>query len=319
MPDKLADLTQPTKEKNMILIRTPILRTILSSQSKTTSASFAFGSLFSYTPAARLSSSSSITTTTATTTITSSFSTSTNSEQDLVTNCLANYSIEVTPGAAKKVKAFDNVDGLALGTHVNVTYLVGADINESLDICDRLVQGGMKPVAHVPARAFPTLSDVEDYLSKLHVLGCDEVLVLGGGAAEPAGDLHESMQILESGLLQKYQFKKIGVAAHPEGHPDIEKDELSSAILRKELWAKDAQVELYYETQFCFESAPIVAWEKETRKMLKEHIDINDMPTVRLGIAGPAKISNLIKFGLMSGVGNSLSFLQKTSISFMAV
>ena len=91
--------------------------------------------------------------------------------------------------------------GLAPGTNVNVTYLVGADINESLDICDRLVQGGMKPVAHVPARAFLTLSDVEDYLSKLHDLGCREVLVLGGGAAEPVGDLHESMQILESGLF----------------------------------------------------------------------------------------------------------------------
>ena len=35
------------------------------------------------------------------------------------------------------------------------------------------------------------------------------------------------------------------------------------------------------------------------------------LPSVRLGIAGPATISNLIKFGAMSGVGNSLNFLSK--------
>jgi methylenetetrahydrofolate reductase (NADPH) len=237
---------------------------------------------------------------------------STTDTTTLVQSCLANYSIEVTPGAAKKVSSFAEVKGLAPNTNVNVTYLVGADINESLDICARLVEGGMLPVAHVPARAFPTLSDVEDYLSKLNQLGCREVLVLGGGAAEPAGELHETMQILESGLLQKYDFHKVGVAAHPEGHPDISDDELRSALLRKALWARDQNVELYYETQFCFEPEPIIAWEIDTRSMLQEHIDDPaSMPTVRLGIAGPAKIANLIKFGVMSGVGNSLRFLTK--------
>jgi len=226
---------------------------------------------------------------------------------------LANYSIEVTPGAARKINSFADVAGLAPNTSVNVTYLVGADINESLEICSRLVEGGMVPVAHVPARAFATLSEVDDYLSKLHQLGCQEVLVLGGGAPEPAGELHETMQILESGLLAKYSFNKIGVAAHPEGHPEISESALADAILRKALWAKEANVELYYETQFCFDHEPIIEWEERTRKMLREHInDPKDvLPTVRLGIAGPAKISNLIKFGTMSGVGNSLQFLSQ--------
>ena len=235
-------------------------------------------------------------------------------DKTLVQQCLHNYSIEVTPGAARKIDDFAAVPGLAPNTSVNVTYLVGADINESLDIAKRLVEGGMQPVAHVPARAFATLSDVDDYLSKLHDLGCREVLVLGGGAPEPVGDLHETMQILDSGLLQKYKFSKIGVAAHPEGHPDISDEELSRAIVRKAAWAQEHGIELYYETQFCFEPEPIVEWEKKTRQALKEHgIRAEAMPAVRLGVAGPAKISNLIKFGAMSGVGNSLSFLTKYS------
>ena len=241
-------------------------------------------------------------------------STTPSKDLTLVQKCLHNYSIEVTPGAARKIADFAQVEGLAPNTSVNVTYLVGADINESLDICKRLVQGGMQPVAHVPARAFATLSEVEDYLSKLQALGCREVLVLGGGAAEPIGELHETMQILDSGLLQKYKFSKIGVAAHPEGHPDIDDAHLSTAILRKALWAKEHHVELYYETQFCFEPEPIIEWEQKTRQLLNDNgIASHEMPTVRLGVAGPAKIANLIKFGTMSGVGNSLSFFTKYS------
>ena len=55
------------------------------------------------------------------------------------------------------------------------------------------------------------------YLKELRALGCKDVLVLGGGGAEPAGSLHETMQILESGLLQTHGFETVGVAAHPEG------------------------------------------------------------------------------------------------------
>jgi methylenetetrahydrofolate reductase (NADPH) len=252
--------------------------------------------------------------------------------------CLANYSIEVTPGAARKIASFADIALLAPGTVVNVTYLVGADMDESLAICARLVEGGMRPVAHVPARAFATMADAEEYLSRLSALGVEDVLVLGGGAPQPAGKLHETMQILESGLLQRYGFRTVGVAAHPEGPPDIGEDELLDALLRKAAWARDHGVDMYYETQFCFDPEPIVAWEKRTRAALKAHLDetpvaeLEDgaggggvsggagvvsphaagwLPAVRLGVAGPAKISSLIKFGTMSGVGNSLSFVSK--------
>ncbi len=224
------------------------------------------------------------------------------------------YSIEVTPGQSRKISDFASVEGLSAGTEVNVTYLVGANIEESIDTCKRLVAGGMRPVAHVPARAFPTLLEVEAFLSRLHGAGVEDVLVLGGGADAPAGELHESMQILESGLLQKYGFRTVGVAAHPEGHPAISADELQRALLRKAQWAQQEGISLYYATQFCFQLEPLVEWEKKTRTALVEHLGGKDnLPTVRLGVAGPAKISSLIKFGMMSGVGNSLRFLTKYS------
>ena len=113
----------------------------------------------------------------------------------------ANYSIEVTPAAAKKIARFDQVDGLRAGTAVNVTYLVGADMEESIDTCAKFAAAGMRPVAHVPVRAFGDLAETEEYLSRLRGVGVDELLVLGGGATEPKGALHESMQLLQDSDL----------------------------------------------------------------------------------------------------------------------
>eukprot|EP00937_MAST-01D_sp_MAST-1D-sp2_P003795 g3795.t1 len=225
----------------------------------------------------------------------------------------ARYSVEVTPAAARKVKGcFSDVAGLRAGTTVNVTYLVGADIEESISTCERLARAGMRPVAHVPARSFASLGDADEYLTRLRGVGVDELLLLGGGAEVPTGALHESMQLLEAGLPQKHGFSRVGVAAHPEGHPDIGPEALRDALLRKAAWAHDCGAELYYETQFCFEPEPIAAWERDTRAALREALGADaPLPRVRLGVAGPAKISALIKFGAMSGVGNSLRFVSK--------
>lgn len=195
-----------------------------------------------------------------------------------IRRCLQNYSIEVTPGQARKIKDFGAVAGLRAGTAVNVTCLPGADPAESIDICARLAAAGLRPVAHVPARNFRDVDAVGAYVEGLRGVGVDEVLALGGGAPTPAGSLRETMQLLESGLFAG--FERIGVAAHPEGHPDVSNAELDDAMARKVDWAKREGVDLrvvaspsgsspaertayrrYLETQFCFEAAPIVEWE----------------------------------------------------------
>merc|ERR1712176_541975 len=105
------------------------------------------------------------------------------------------------------------------------------------------------------------------------------------------------MQILESGLLQKYGFARIGVAAHPEGHPDVDEEVMTEALLRKAAWASACGVDLYYATQFCFEADPIIQWERRIRGLLVERLGKKEgLPDVILGVAGPAKYSTLIKF-----------------------
>ena len=50
--------------------------------------------------------------------------------------------------------------------------------------------------------------------------GVDEVLIIGGGVDQPVGAFDNSLQVLETGLLQKHGIRRVGVAGHPEGSPD---------------------------------------------------------------------------------------------------
>ena len=231
---------------------------------------------------------------------------------DAVQRCVQGFSVELTPSRTNSILNFSDIAGLHRGTTVNVTTLVGANMQDSVHACARLHAAGMNCVAHVPAREFRSISELEAFLKEVRATGCDEVLVLGGGAPKPAGELSEAMQVLESGLLQKYGFRKVGVAAHPEGHPDVAEEVMTRVLLEKAKWAKDEGVELYFETQFSFEAEPVLQWERRTRAMLRDQLGPDAvLPRVHLGLAGPARISSLIRFAAFSGVGSSLAFIAK--------
>jgi len=229
-----------------------------------------------------------------------------------ICKCMRDYSIEVTPAAAGRIK---DLQSLALRPHttVNVTYLPNSSPAETVEVCRRLVDARLEPVAHVPARSFANLDEVDEYFKALRTVGVQRILVLGGSATVPRGKLTETMDILDSGLVTQHGFVSVGVAAHPEGHPDIAEDVLMDALVRKARWARQHGVELYFATQFCFEPEPIIEWESKLRKRLLHDLggDIKALPRVHLGLAGPAKIGNLIKFAAMSGVGQSMQFVSK--------
>jgi len=227
-----------------------------------------------------------------------------------IQRCVAGYSVEVTPQAARRVKSFADADGLQRGTTVNVTFLPNSAAEETVALCRRLLQEGMHPVAHLPTRRFVSLAAVEIYLTTLREAGVKEVLVIGGDVPAPAGALVESLQVLESGLLEKYGVTRVGVAAHPEGHPDIDDATLDEVLLRKAQWANTHGVDLYFETQFCFEAEPVVQWERRVRSLMRDHLR-NELPAIVLGVAGPTKLSSLLRFALAAGVGPSVRFLTR--------
>ena len=220
-----------------------------------------------------------------------------------ISSLLNGFSTEVTPTSASKVNNFQ--EHLSLGTSVNVTLLAGSNLKDTVQVCKRLNEEGFNPVPHIVARNFENTRALEIFLDLLVSTACVcEVLVIAGDIARPLGPFSDSLQILNSGLLEKYQIRKVGVAGHPEGSPDISKDKLANAISDKNNWAKNSDMEAYITTQFCFEVPSIITWEKNIRK------DGNKLP-IHIGIPGPATLNTLIKFATISGIGPSIRVLTR--------
>ena len=94
------------------------------------------------------------------------------------------------------------------------------------------------------------------------------------------------MALLEIGLFEKHGIRRIAVTSHPEGSPDIDTATLAEALPAKNAWAAAHDVEMYLETQFCFEAAPVLAWERPTRAA-------GNRLLIKIGLPGPATLKTL--------------------------
>jgi methylenetetrahydrofolate reductase (NADPH) len=222
---------------------------------------------------------------------------------DAIIDAGQNWSIEVTPPGAGKIESFAEV--LAENTTVNVTFLPGTDPKDTVDVAVRLRDEGMNPVPHIAARSLQSKDQLNDLVKDMVMRAkVNEVLVIGGGVDNPVGDFSDSMQVLATGVLQDHGIRRIGVSGHPEGSPDISPSELADALQWKNDFARKEGLELYIETQFCFEAEPVIAWEKSIREAG------NSLP-IRIGIPGPATIKTLLRFAQISGIGPSMRMITK--------
>jgi methylenetetrahydrofolate reductase (NADPH) len=225
------------------------------------------------------------------------------SETQNIIKFLENCSVEVTPGGAAKIENFRDL--LRPGTTVFVTFLPGTDIKTTVATVKRLHAEGMKPVPHFAARSTPNRAFLEENLKVFQdECGVDEALLIGGGVTNPVGDFSSSMEILRLDLLQKYGIKKLGIAGHPEGSPDIPPAEVTKALLEKNAYAKQSGIEMYITTQFCFEAEPIIEWDKRIRA------EGNELP-IHIGIPGLATIKTLLAHATACGIGPSMRIITR--------
>ena len=220
-----------------------------------------------------------------------------------IIDLVQDFTIETTPGSATKIH--DYRDHLRPGTKVAVTFLPGSDFADTLATATRLKDEGFEPMPHFAARSIPSRSALENYLRALRDdVGVKHAVALAGAVASPLGPFESSMDILETGLFDAYGIKSIGVAGHPEGSPDISSTDLLKALAWKNAFAERSDAELYIATQFCFEAAPIIAWDRAMREAG------NRLP-IHIGVPGLATIKTLINHAKACGVGPSMRFLTR--------
>ena len=226
---------------------------------------------------------------------------------EVVKNFLNGYSIEVTPNAAAKIENFAEV--LPVNTRIYIAHIEGTPFDEMLTTAKKITNEGFIPMPHFPARIIEDKDMLESWLSQYSgEANVQEALLIAGGSKEPTGVYDSSIQIIETELFDKYSFKRLHVAGHPEGNKDIDKDSthtnVNKALSWKNEYAKRTDAQIAIATQFCFDSEAIIQWANSL-------IDMNiDLP-VHIGIAGPAKLQTLIRYSIECGVGASMKVLQK--------
>tara|TARA_B100000315_G_scaffold2443_1_gene2282 strand:- start:45 stop:773 length:729 start_codon:yes stop_codon:yes gene_type:complete len=191
-----------------------------------------------------------------------------------------NFSIEITMK--------NDLSILPKVKDVYITMLPGNDYKEVANTAINLAKSGFNPVPHFPARSIKNQSELKDFVNRCKDGGVKQALVIGG-SAQPIGDFHCSLQLLETGLFEDW---KIGIAGHPDGSPDISDSDLEKAMIDKKPYAD------YIITQWCLDVKPIA-----------EFISKQTLP-VHVGITGPLKISSLLKFANIVGGKNSINFLK---------
>jgi methylenetetrahydrofolate reductase (NADPH) len=199
---------------------------------------------------------------------------------------------------------------LPAGKAVYVSHLPKQDWRETEETCRAVRAAGFRPVPHVPVRLLPDAATMHRVLGGLvNSAQVDEVLLISGDYPQAAGPYSEVLQLVGSGALQQHGLKRLSVAGHPEGHPKVQLAAIRHAELDKVRMAQEAGLELTLVTQFFFEQTPFLEWARELRSAGVQARIVG-------GLAGPTKLSSLIKFAMRCGAGASMRVLTARPAAF---
>jgi len=223
------------------------------------------------------------------------------------TNMVDGYSLEMTAKETEGLR--DAAPLIRPGTQIAVTFLPGEEIQQRVDAAKLVRELGFEPIVHLSARRLTSEAELDTYLADItREAKVKRVFIIAGDPSEAEGPYETSLQIIESGLLEKHGIEIVGVGGHPEGHPNNSPAELWDWMERKLDSVRARGMTPLVVTQFAFDDDAIVEWVGEMRR---RGIDV----PVRLGVPGPAGIKRLLGFAKRCGVGASASVMKKYGIS----
>jgi methylenetetrahydrofolate reductase (NADPH) len=138
-------------------------------------------------------------------------------------------------------------------------------------------------------------SHLDQLLERMARAGIEDVFVIGRDNAEPVGDYSSAGEVLP---LIRERVRAVGIAAYPEGHPQIDSDELARALEEKGPYAD------YMVTQMCFDADVVLRWLRETRERGVS------LP-VNIGLPGVVDRKRLLEVSVRIGVGPSVAYVLK--------
>lgn len=220
-------------------------------------------------------------------------------------------SIEVSP---KQVLDTVNLVGIAPPfTRIYITD-VGTETTDTLvSAAKKVTDAGYRAVPHFAARRLTTKVALEARIKKMaQEAGVKDSLIIGGGLEKPNGVFTSTNDVIETGFFDLNGIKDIGIAGHPEGSPDFSDEIALEALRLKQDLSTRSDANFRIVTQFGFDADSFIGWAQSIKS---SGIDL----PIHFGVAGPAKITTLIKFAALCGVGSSVAFLKKRPSALIAL
>lgn len=219
-----------------------------------------------------------------------------NMEHDILVHDLREAYMEIFPSRdiEEKLKILEP------DSYVAVTCSPTKGVDETLELSERLISQGFRITPHIAAKCVRDRQHVSEIMVTLDRLGVESIFVPGGDRAEPAGVFHTALDLLKVIDEFDHNISEIGIAAHPEGHPDVDQETLMNELGKKQSLAQ------YIVTQMCFDADLLGNWLIDlTRRGIT-------LP-VWIGLPGAIERNRLLTTSLRIGVGDSLRFLRKKS------
>jgi methylenetetrahydrofolate reductase (NADPH) len=170
--------------------------------------------------------------------------------------------------------------------------------DQALEVATRLRELGHTVTVHIAARVVSDRAHLDALLQGMASVGIEDAFVIGGDAGEAGGEYSCAAELLQVLAKHPLRPRSIGIAAYPEGHPQIDDETLAAALEKK------APLADYMTTQMCFDPSALVTWLHATRK---RGLGLSLM----IGLPGEVDRRRLLEVSMRIGVGSSLSFLRK--------
>ena len=143
---------------------------------------------------------------------------------------------------------------------VFVAHLGDQTAESFVEDCLRVRQFGHRPVPHLTARRYRNLEQLAETLQLLSNEGAAQEALVLAGDVEPVGPLKDSLDVVNSGVLEQSGLERVWFSGYPEGHPKISEDGLANAWKKKLEWSRSCQIPIGVVTQLAKDPETSVEW-----------------------------------------------------------
>lgn len=194
-------------------------------------------------------------------------------------------------------------------TPIAVTFLPGETLEARVAAATAVRALGFEPMPHFSARRLKSVGEFRTMLERMvGEAGVRRCFAIAGDPPHSEGPFAETSDLIRTGLFEANGIVAIGIAGHPQGHPNMSEEACFTVLENKCAMILARGMKPLIVTQFGFDPEAFMQWLVALRR---RGIDV----PVRIGVPGPTSIASLLKFAARCGVEASASVMSKYGIS----